>query len=56
MPQVVLALDDQTPPERRAALVSLRLSLHKIGLVAGGLLFAALGWVLSRWAQRKVVA
>ncbi len=26
------------------------------GLVAGGLLFAALGWVLSRWAQRKVVA
>ncbi len=38
VPQVVLALDDQTPPERRAALVSLRLSLHKIGLVAGGLL------------------
>ena len=24
------------------------------GLVAGGLLFAALGWVLSRWGQKKI--
>lgn len=38
IPQVVLALDDDTPEVRRTALVSLRLSLHKIGLVAGGLL------------------
>jgi H+/Cl- antiporter ClcA len=38
VPQVVLALDDDTPPARRVALVSLRLSLHKIGLVSGGLL------------------
>ncbi len=26
------------------------------GMIAGGLLFAALGWVLARWAQRKIVA
>ena len=38
IPQVVLALDDDTAPERRGWLVSLRLSLHKIGLVSGGLL------------------
>ncbi len=38
IPQVVLALDDATPEPRRLWLVSLRLSLHKIGLVAGGLL------------------
>ena len=38
VPQVVLALDDQTPEEQRGNLVSLRLSIHKIGLVAGGLL------------------
>jgi len=37
-PQVVVALDDDTPPEQRRGLVSLRLSLHKIGLVSGGLL------------------
>jgi H+/Cl- antiporter ClcA len=38
IPQVVLALDDDTAPEKRGWLVSLRLSLHKIGLVSGGLL------------------
>jgi len=38
IPQVVLALDDATGPDQRSLLVSLRLSLHKIGLVAGGLL------------------
>jgi H+/Cl- antiporter ClcA len=38
IPQVVLALDDSTAPEHRARLVSLRLSLQKIGLVSGGLL------------------
>lgn len=38
VPQVVLALDDDTPSEQRRRLVSLPLSLHKIGLVAGGLL------------------
>jgi H+/Cl- antiporter ClcA len=38
IPQVMFAIDDDTPPPRRASLVSLRLSLHKIGLVSGGLL------------------
>jgi H+/Cl- antiporter ClcA len=38
IPQVVLALDDDTPETQRRGLVSMRLSLHKIGLVAGGLL------------------
>lgn len=38
IPQVVLALDDDTGEMQRRGLVSLRLSLHKIGLVAGGLL------------------
>ena len=38
VPQVVLALDDETPEAQRRWLVSLRVSLHKIGLVAGGLL------------------
>ena len=38
IPQVVLALDDGTSESQRGWLVSLRLSLHKIGLVAGGLL------------------
>lgn len=38
IPQVVLALEETTQPEHRARLVSLRLSLQKMGLVAGGLL------------------
>jgi H+/Cl- antiporter ClcA len=38
IPQVVLALDDETQESQRHWLVSLRLSLHKIGLVSGGLL------------------
>ena len=38
VPQVVLALGDDTSDAQRRGLVSLRLSLHKIGLVAGGLL------------------
>jgi hypothetical protein len=38
IPQVVRALDDDLPPSQRAWLVSLRVSLHKIGLVSGGLL------------------
>lgn len=38
IPQVVRALDDELPAEQRAWLVSLRLSLHKIGLVSAGLL------------------
>jgi H+/Cl- antiporter ClcA len=38
VPQVVLALDEATPEAQRRSLVSLRLSIHKIGLVAGGLL------------------
>ena len=38
IPQVVRALDDDLPEERRTWLVSLRLSLHKIGLVSTGLL------------------
>jgi len=38
IPQVVRALDDSLPEEQRSTLVSLRLSLHKIGLVSGGLL------------------
>ena len=38
IPQVVRALDDELTPDERSFLVSLRVSLHKIGLVAGGLL------------------
>jgi H+/Cl- antiporter ClcA len=38
IPQVVLALEDGLDDSQRRWLVSLRLSLHKIGLVAGGLL------------------
>ena len=38
IPQVVRALDDDLQPSQRAWLASLRVSLHKIGLVSGGLL------------------
>ena len=38
IPQVVAALDDRVDEARRHWLVSLRLSLHKIWLVSGGLL------------------
>ncbi len=38
IPQVVRALDDDLDESQRAWLVSLRGSLHKIGLVSGGLL------------------
>ncbi len=38
VPQVVLALDDSLHPQQRRWLVSLRISLHKIGLVSAGLL------------------
>ena len=38
IPAVIAALDDRLPLERRARFVSLRLSVHKIGLVAGSLL------------------
>jgi H+/Cl- antiporter ClcA len=38
IPQVVRALDDDLHPSQRDALVSLPLSLHKIGLVSAGLL------------------
>lgn len=38
IPQVVRALDDDLDHAQRSWLVSLRLSLHKIGLVSGGLL------------------
>ena len=38
VPQVLLALEEATPPEARSRLVSLRLSLHKIALVSAGLL------------------
>lgn len=38
IPQVVRALDDDLPDAQRSWLVSLRLSLHKIGLVSAGLL------------------
>jgi H+/Cl- antiporter ClcA len=38
IPQVVRALDDDLPAAQSAGLVSLRVSLHKIGLVSGGLL------------------
>ncbi len=38
IPQVVRALDDDLPHAQRSWLVSLRLSLHKVGLVAAGLL------------------
>ncbi|MBE0547703.1 MAG: chloride channel protein, partial [Rubrivivax sp.] len=37
IPQVVRALDDELPEVQRSVLVSLRVSLHKIGLVSGGL-------------------
>ena len=36
IPQVVAALDDGLPQGQRSQLVSLRLSLHKIGLSPGG--------------------
>lgn len=38
IPQVVRALEDDLQPSQNAWLVSLRVSLHKIGLVSGGLL------------------
>lgn len=38
VPQVVRALDDDLSPAQQSWLVSLRVSLHKIGLVSGGLL------------------
>ena len=38
IPQVVRALDDDLNPTQREWLVSVRISLHKIGLVSGGLL------------------
>lgn len=38
IPQVVRALEDDLQPSQRASLASLRVSLHKIGLVSGGLL------------------
>jgi H+/Cl- antiporter ClcA len=38
IPQVVAALDDAVDEQRRAWLVSLRVALHKIWLVSGGLL------------------
>ncbi|MDH5246375.1 MAG: chloride channel protein [Betaproteobacteria bacterium] len=38
IPQVMAALDDHLPPYEQSKLVSLRLSLHKIALVCGGLL------------------
>lgn len=41
IPQVVAALDDRLPRQERTRLVSLSLSLQKIGLVSGGL-FAGL--------------
>ena len=41
VPQVIVALDEDTSPERRGWLVSLKVSLHKIGLVSAGL-FAGL--------------
>ncbi len=37
IPQVMAALDDRLPPCEQSRLVSLRLSLHKIALVCGGL-------------------
>jgi H+/Cl- antiporter ClcA len=38
IPQVVRALDDDLGPAQRTILVSLRLALHKVWLVSGGLL------------------
>lgn len=38
IPQVIRALEDDLQPSQRRWLASLRLSLHKIGLVSGGLL------------------
>lgn len=38
IPQVVLSLEKDLPPSQSIWLVSMRVSLHKIGLVSGGLL------------------
>jgi H+/Cl- antiporter ClcA len=38
IPQVVRSLDDDLSPAQQSVLVSLRLSLHKIGLVSAGML------------------
>lgn len=38
VPQVVRALDERTPPEELGHWVSLKLSLHKVVLVSGGML------------------
>jgi len=38
IPQVVRALDDDLQPHQLSWMVSLRMSLHKIGLVSGGML------------------
>jgi H+/Cl- antiporter ClcA len=38
IPQVMAALDPETPPEKRRQLVSLRLALGKIGLTSAGLM------------------
>ncbi|MBX3643464.1 MAG: chloride channel protein [Rubrivivax sp.] len=38
IPQVVRALEDDLPPAQREQLVSLRIALHKIALVSGGML------------------
>jgi H+/Cl- antiporter ClcA len=38
IPQVLKALDERTSEHRRAALVSLRMSFSKVGLVSGGML------------------
>lgn len=38
IPAVIAALDDRLPEERRPRFVSLRLAMHKIGLVSGSLL------------------
>jgi H+/Cl- antiporter ClcA len=38
IPQVLKALDERTAQERRSALVSLKMSFSKVGLVSGGML------------------
>jgi H+/Cl- antiporter ClcA len=38
IPQVMRALDDDLPPQHSSWLASMRVSLHKVGLVSGGLL------------------
>ena len=48
IPQVVRALDDDLPDAQRSWLVSLRLSLHKVGLVSAGLLV----WPACRSGER----